>query len=216
MHNKKQAPKLFFSIFDPARQKLLPLLAPLKSRFYLAGGTALALQKGHRNSIDFDFFTVEPFDPAILERTLKQYLAGHDIIVTQREPNTLSLEVDKNIRLSFFTFEYTLVKPLIKTPDLNLASITDIGAMKLSAITQRSTLKDYIDLFVILHDLQLKDLLAATRQKFPTLDTNVVLKSLVYFEDIEDEPITFQPNFKVNRHELEQYIRERVRAEISA
>lgn len=87
--------------------------------------------------------------------------------------------------------------------------------MKLSAITQRSALKDYVDLFVILQDIPLKELLTATQQKFPTLDINVVLKSLVYFEDIQNDPIIFRSNFKVDRFGLEQFMLEKVRAEIS-
>ncbi len=206
MNDEEDGAKLHFDILDPPRRQLLPLLAPLKNRFYLAGGTALALQKGHRDSIDFDFFTPDPFTPADLQQEVSKMLTGHTVAVTQTEPNTLSLLVDGTIRLSFFTYSYVLVEPMTDTPDLRLASETDIGCMKLSAIINRSTMKDYVDLFVILHDITLADLLKAAQQKFPTIDPNVILKALVYFDDIEDEPIAFQSGHAVSLPELEQFI----------
>jgi hypothetical protein len=206
-----QPGQLYIDILDPARQALLPLLKPLKSQFYLAGGTALALQKGHRDSVDFDFFTPDAFDAVHLQQELNVLLKDYEIVVTQTELNTLSLLVNESIQLSFFSYQYPLVEPLVETPNIRLASIIDIGCMKLSAILSRSTLKDYVDLFVILHDITLKDLLKAASKKFPTIDSNVFLKALVYFEDIEDEPVIFQPGHFLDRTTLEKFLRETVR-----
>lgn len=202
---------LHLDILDSARQAAMPLFGAFKSRFYLAGGTALALQLGHRDSIDFDFFTEESFDPEALHQELLPVFAGHEVTITQAAPGTLSLLLDSSIRLSFLSYPYPLVAVTVDTPDLRLASIIDIGAMKLSAIVSRSTLKDYVDLYVILQYFKLSELLEAAQQKFPSLDVNVILKALVYFEDIEDEPITFEVGKEVSQPVLKDFLRAAVR-----
>jgi hypothetical protein len=70
--------------------------------------------------------------------------------------------------------------------------------MKLSAITSRSILKDYVDLYFILHQIDLRNLINLTKEKFPSIDTNPILKSLIYFEDIQKEPILFKHNNDVS------------------
>lgn len=207
--------QLHFDILSHERQALLPLLSPLKSRFYLAGGTALALQKGHRDSIDFDFFTDQPFNPTQLQQEMASLLESHTVTVTQAAPNTLGSLVDSTIRLSFMTYQYPLIEPLLDSPSLKLASVLDIGCMKLSAIISRSTLKDYVDLYTILQDVNLDTLLKATQQKFPSVDPNVMLKALVYFDDVQEEPIAFQPGFAVERTTIETFLQTKVRETIA-
>ncbi len=74
-----------------------------------------------------------------------------------------------------------MVGELVEEPNLKLASVLDIGCMKLSAITSRGISKDYIDLYYILQDIDLSYLLDKSAEKFPDLDRNLILKSLVYF-----------------------------------
>lgn len=83
--------------------------------------------------------------------------------------------------------------------------------MKLSAITQRATLKDYVDLYFILKDLTLEELLNSAKDKFPQLDTGLVLKSLVYFEDLNEEPINFKEGNHVSLAEVKQKLESEVR-----
>ncbi len=179
------------NILDHKRQELLPQIASVAQGFYLAGGTSLALQLGHRDSIDFDFFTPGNIDTSNLYREIERVFSGHSLLKTQDEKDTLSLIIDNEIRLSFFGYPYALLSDLIIMDNISLASILDIGCMKLSAITSRSTLKDYVDLYFILKVITLDDLIAGCKQKFPTLDEALVLKSLVYTADIEIEPILF-------------------------
>jgi hypothetical protein len=97
--------------------------------------------------------------------------------------------------------------PLLETPTeelyhLRLASILDIACMKLSALTSRSANKDYVDLFFILKSLPLETILAAAQKKFPLIDTNLLLKSLVYFDDIIEEPLRMRPGFNLPFSEM--------------
>ena len=183
---------MFYNILDEKRKDILPLFKLLKSDFYLAGGTALALQLGHRDSVDFDFFSEKKFDTRNLLKKLKEIFKDHKIKKVQDEKNTLTIIIDENIKLSFFTYQYSLLNPLISEEYINLASIEDIACMKLSAIVSRSVEKDYIDLYFILQNNKLAKLLELSQKKFPSLDANLIIKSLTYFDDIVDEAIIFK------------------------
>jgi hypothetical protein len=127
-----------------------------------------------------------------------------------QEKNTLTVYIDKNIKLSFFSYKYPLLEKLIKEPYLNIASILDIACMKLSAIVSRATFKDYVDLYFILQIIPLELLLKKLKKKLPELDTNLVLKSLVYLKDLKDEPIKFKNNSNISLKEVEKYLQEQV------
>jgi len=202
---------MFYDILDVRRKEILPLLANFKLDFYLAGGTGLALQFGHRDSIDFDFFTEQAIDTVVLYEKIISVFADHRVEKIQEEKNTLSVFIDGSIKVSFFTYRYPLLEPCLDEPFFSIASMADIGCMKLSAIVSRSTNKDYIDLYYILKKISLADLLIMAEEKMPDLDTNLVLKSLVYFEDIVEEPIRFKGAFEVTLKRVEQFLIERVK-----
>ncbi|MEA3273286.1 MAG: nucleotidyl transferase AbiEii/AbiGii toxin family protein [Patescibacteria group bacterium] len=201
---------MFYDILDKKRIAILPLLKEFKEDFYLVGGTALALQIGHRDSIDFDFFCYEDIDTQKLFEKVKKVFQKHKVLKTQDEKNTLTVLVDETIEISFFSYKYVLVDELIREPNLNLASMLDIACMKLSAITSRGISKDYIDLYFILQDIGLDSLLAKSAEKFPDLERNLILKSLVYFNDIEIEPIKFKNNKVIKFEKVKAFLREKV------
>ena len=202
---------MFYDILDTERQNLLPSLRSLKGDFYLAGGTSLALQLGHRDSVDFDFFSGKGSDTARLEASLRGILASHTFEKVQEEADTLGIIVDGSIKMSFMTYDYPLVCEPIDEEFLTLASMRDVACMKCSAITGRATVKDYIDLYFILQNLPLKDILDDARKKFPALDTNLILKSLVYFDDITDEPILFRRGNDVDFETVKRFLKEQVK-----
>lgn len=182
----------------------MPLLGKLKADFYLAGGTALALQIGHRDSIDFDFFSFNDFDPQELFMRLEEIFKEHKIIKVQEERNTLTVFIDDEIKISFFGFAYKLIMPKQDEEYLCLASIEDIACMKLSAILSRATNKDYIDLYFIIKKIKLAHLIELAQKKLPAIDSNLILKSLVYFEDVSIEPINFKHGHEVEFDEVKK------------
>jgi len=203
--------KIYWDILDHKRSEILPLLSNFKDDFYLAGGTALALQLGHRDSIDFDFFSTNSFSTEELFYKIERVFIGHQIVKIQEAKDTLTLIIDQSIKLSFFSYQYKLMKPLIDENFFKMASIEDISCMKMSAIISRSVLKDYVDLYFIFHQFELATLLNLTNKKFPAIDSNLVLKSLVYFEDIENEPIIFKHNQEVGFELVKKYLLETVK-----
>src|SRR3989344_4886743 len=155
---------LHYDILDPERKEILTKLVAFKTQFYLGGGTALALQIGHRDSLDFDFFGPKEIDTKKLFARLKNNFKGYKILKIQEEADTLTVLVDDNVKISFFGYLYKLIDKIIEEESIRLASIKDIGCMKLSAITGRASSKDYIDLYYILQKTKLADLLQAASQ----------------------------------------------------
>jgi len=207
--------EIFRDILDQKRKEILPFFNNFNGDFYLAGGTALALQFGHRDSIDFDFFTDKSFSTSELYKMIEVIFVNHKILKIQDEKDTLTVLIDDSIKISFFTFLYKLVRPLIKTEYFDMASIEDIGCMKLSAVTSRSQEKDYVDLYFILQKITLSDLLDLNKEKFPSLDANLVLKSLVYFDDIISEPIIFKHNHETDFELIKDFLNNTVKSYLS-
>jgi hypothetical protein len=153
--------------------------------FYLAGGTCLALQIGHRQSIDFDFFIPADFNTSLIVNTLSQigvYTRDNE------EKNTVNGSLN-GVRISFFGYRYGIIDDFIKVGNIRLAGLKDIAAMKLEAIAGRGSKKDFIDMFFLLQHYSLRDMLSFHSLKYGTGLSNQyhLLKSLVYFADAEDE-----------------------------
>jgi hypothetical protein len=202
---------MFYNILDKKRLVILPLLKKFKADFYLAGGTGLALQIGHRDSIDFDFFSLKNLDTGKLYAQIKKIFVGHKILKVQEEKNTLTVFIDDSIKISFFSYPYKLIGKLVDEENFRIASVEDIAVMKLAAIVSRATNKDYIDLYFILQKTALKELLKKMEKKLPDLDSNLVLKSLVYFTDVIKEPIKFKNGRNIDFSTIKKFIETEVR-----
>jgi len=160
----------------------------LTTGWTLAGGTALALQLGHRVSHDLDFFRAEPFDAeALLHR-----LAGLGRVTVQgRAAETLHVTLDR-LRLSYLRAQAPLLFPGTPYRDLVLADPRDIAVMKVIAIGGRGSRKDFVDLYFYLRGGgTLQAVFGMMQRRFPRLDHNEyhLLRSLVYFDDAETEPM---------------------------
>lgn len=202
---------MHYEILDEKRKALLPLFSFLKQRFYLAGGTALALQIGHRDSVDFDFFCPEHIAPSVLFSECEKQFVGHALTKTQDETDTLGFLIDDTVAVSCMRFPYVLEKPLIESEYFSLASLEDIACMKFSALTSRSAAKDYVDMYFILKSFSLEPLLAHAQHKLPSLDTMLILKSLVYFQDVTDWGIRYMPDFTVSKEEIQHDLEKKVK-----
>ncbi|MDP2629578.1 MAG: nucleotidyl transferase AbiEii/AbiGii toxin family protein [Candidatus Harrisonbacteria bacterium] len=165
---------------------------PWIKNFYLAGGTALAIQYGHRESIDLDFFSTEDFDIGALRQNLARL---GELRVEAEESGTLH-GVLEGVRISFLRYQYPLLFPLIIFEGVQVADERDIAAMKLDAISARGSKKDFIDLYFLLEKYSFKELLNIFQEKYRTIEFNKLhmLKSLTYFDDAdrEGQPIMSQ------------------------
>ena len=155
--------------------------------FYLAGGTALALQIGHRQSIDLDWFNKAVFSVPELKKDLSS-LGKLEVISEDKE--TLNGLLD-GIKISFFRYDYKQIFPLIGFNGLKIADERDIAAMKLDAISSRGSAKDFIDIYFLLQKYSLRELIGFFESKYSEIQYNKmhILKSLSYFEDADNEPM---------------------------
>ena len=156
--------------------------------FYLAGGTSAALQMGHRRSLDLDLFTERPWQ---WER-LSSGLASVGPLVVDRQEEGSFVGSVAGVRTSLFYYPYILLETPIPTHfGVPLACLRDIGCMKLVAISQRGSRKDFIVLYFLGREgLGVRELLRDLARKVPGVEFNPVhiLRSLAYFDDAEAQP----------------------------
>lgn len=168
---------------------LLKLLQELMAvdylrQFYLVGGTALALHYGHRKSIDLDLFSHVAFDAAELREHLS---VEFNLSETSSRNNTVLGQI-RQIKTDFIAHQYPLIEPVVEIDSLRLASPKDIAAMKLNAIANRGSKKDFWDYAELLTHFSHKELLGAYASKYPQASQWTAEKSLSYFDDAENDP----------------------------
>ncbi len=175
-------------ILNPVQAQILPQLSFTKPQFYLGGGTALALQLGHRTSVDFDFYAPQKFDNQKLARTLSQLFPNVQASATQ-PPDTLRIDV-MGTEVSAFLYQYPLLDQLIDYGPVLLAGLRDIAAMKTAAVVQRARQRDFYDIYYLIKKLGIQTFIDATYQKFPWYEENniVVFTSLTYFTEADADP----------------------------
>lgn len=155
--------------------------------FYLSGGTGLALQIGHRESEDLDFFSQSSFDPLLIEQ---QLLTLGQLQETEPAAGTLNTFLN-GVKLQFLEYPYQLLQPLDEWQGILLSSVIDIACTKLQTISMRGSKKDFIDLYFLLDLYSLPELLKLTEKKYRDVDYNQahIIKSLVYFDDAQQQPM---------------------------
>lgn len=180
---------MYEEVLDQQTLQILKTLASIDQikHFYLAGGTALALHLGHRHSIDLDFFNSEEFDPNLIKASLSEV---GSVKLLYENHHTVEANLN-NIKVSLFYYPYPLHFSTIMFSDINVADLRDIVPMKLSAISQRGSKKDFIDLYFLLKIYPLDELLTFFEKRFEKVEYSKMhlIKSLSYFEDAEAEPM---------------------------
>jgi hypothetical protein len=159
----------------------------LSHEFYLAGGTALALQLGHRISIDLDFFSPTQDIPSISE-ALRKELKPFSPILADSSWGNLVFQAG-GIRVGFYGYGYEMVAPSGQADGVEIASVADIALMKMDALLARASRKDFHDLYAICQRRQLRSLLDLAPRKYPSMrDFEAqVARHMVYFERAEHE-----------------------------
>ena len=179
-------------------------------KFYLAGGTALALQIGHRISIDFDLFW--PVDlPANLLTQIKKIFPKSKIQVTINQSEQLTLTLD-NIQVTFLKYPYPLVLKLVQFKGVKFLPVAEIAVCKAFALGRRATFKDYIDLYFILKQGQvtLAQIISLGEKKYQEeFNGRLFLEQLIYLQDVEEAPIEFL-QLAVAKQQLEDFFRRAV------
>ena len=191
-----QEPPLWHrEVITPAVERTLKNLHRISvlKRFYLAGGTGLALHLGHRRSVDLDFFSSELFDEEMLIQKAQQ-LPGFSVVA--KGEHTLHVQV-QGVKVSFLGYAYPVLFPFKPFLGVDAADPRDIACMKISAIASRGTKRDFVDLYWVSRRYSLEQIIKWFKEKFSQANYSTVhlLKSLTYFKEAEKDPF---PDMLVN------------------
>lgn len=205
---------MFENILSKNAKKSLAILGEsgILKNAYMAGGTALALQINHRFSYDFDFFTRNEFDAAILSQRIKKLIPSFELDRTDWGTILGSI---KGTRFSLFFYDYPLLFKAANFSGTEIASIKDIAAMKIAASADRGSKKDFTDLYFIIKIekiLSLEECLELYDKKFEALKQNKahIFKSLNYFEDADKEA-SLKMIKKVNWKDVKLFFQQEVK-----
>ncbi len=184
--------------------KFFPLLEKMGNQFGLVGGTAIALYLGHRRSIDFDLFSIEPFNRILLKRNIEPLTKIDRVLVKEEGEFTF---FSAGVKITFLYYPFVLeyqekLDDVIKMPDL-----LTLAAMKAYALGRRAKWKDYVDLYFIIKDHHSIVDIAQKGQAIFSGEFNekIFRTQLSYFEDIDySETVEFLPGFEVDQKTIKE------------
>ncbi|MBI2443213.1 MAG: nucleotidyl transferase AbiEii/AbiGii toxin family protein [Candidatus Levybacteria bacterium] len=188
---------------DTVRAIQLVSHIPTIHRAYLAGGTALALQIGHRISVDLDFFTQEKFDENLVATELSHLSQFKE----QSRSWATVLGWVGETKFSIFFYKPRLIEETIPFEGIQLAAKKDIVAMKLLAVSDRGLKRDFIDIFMLSKEFSLDEMLSFYDKKFGSVQDKLyaIIKGLSYFADATDD--TPKMLIPVNWEEVKAFFR---------
>jgi len=190
-------------ILSEGQKNLLALIGKFSTNFGLAGGTAVALQIGHRRSIDFDLFTLEDFDTEKIREIVR---AEHSIgNVFVENPNELTLLVD-GVKITFYKYPFPIEFTTKLEGEIQMTDLTTLAAMKAFALGRRAKWKDYVDLYFILKKFPFLKIVEKAQNLFAgEFNEKLFREQLAYFNDIDySEGIDYLPGFQVSDEEVKK------------
>jgi hypothetical protein len=194
---------LYYQTIDSKTLELLRNLQelPILSKMRLVGGTSLALQIGHRKSIDIDLFG----ELHVAYEVLLDELGSIGKLRPLNNSKNIHCFLIDDVKVDIVNYTYPWLSSQLEMDNLVLGKVEDISAMKLNAILGRGSKKDFIDLYFLLKQFSLKELVHFYNLKYKDGSEFLVLKSLVYFDDadVEEMPVMFDP---INWEEIKSSI----------
>jgi len=181
------------------------------SDFLLAGGTNLALQIGHRRSVDLDLFSYKSFDALKLQ---KHFHENYNFVPLRVfEVNTVTGFID-SIKVDTIAHIYPVLNPPLIEDEIKLYSLQDIACMKLLAISDNGTrLKDFVDVAFLSTKMSLIEMLMCYQKKYDRPNFYHAVKGLSYFGDIDFDTSIDLINSAFNWKKIEKRIREMIKHE---
>lgn len=176
---------LYENTVAPATLGLLKDLMQMEvlKPFALVGGTNLSLRLGHRISEDLDLFAIETYESDVVVQALTTLFPSEITVVEQRAHTILAYV--REVKVDIVLHRYPYLQPIETMDGIRFASVPDIVAMKLNAITRRGAKKDYFDLAELLNHHSLPEMLRFFTDKYTATDIGFVVRSLVYFEEAD-------------------------------
>lgn len=192
-------------ILNKNQLQLLPLIQNFKDKYYLAGGTAIALYLGHRESIDYDLFTNEPINHDEIKRIIRNKHQIQSVLV--ENSNELTLVVDL-VKITFLNYPFNIKHSNIFDNHITIPSLDTLMAMKSYALGRRAKWKDYVDVYFYLQNNNLEKLVETTKQIFDKeFNEKLFREQLAYFDDIDytENVMYLLPNHPTD-NEIKDYL----------
>jgi hypothetical protein len=197
---------MYPDILSAEQKQLLPFFQKFKDEFYLVGGTAIALQLGHRRSIDFDLFKPTSF---VSKKIVNKFsLSGHQYEVTLRLPHQLNIMV-LGVRATFYEFPYDIMTPIDFKGVFRMPDLLTLAAMKAFAFGRRSKWKDYVDMYFLLRDkFNFEQISVRAYELFgEEFSQKLFAAQLSYFDDIDyREQLMFLSGKEVSENEIKGFL----------
>ena len=192
-------------VLDEKRRKILLVLNNFGS-FYLAGGTALAFQIGHRISVDFDLFSGNEIPQKLLEK-VKTSFVGFSILPAVNNKEELTVLID-GVKVTFLYYPFAVIRDFVKYKDLNFLSAPEIAITKAYTIGRRGSYKDYVDIYFSIFGkhILLEGIIDGANKKYGAeFNDRLFLEQLIYLDDVEEEPIIFLKD-RISKDDIRIYL----------
>ncbi|TSC85486.1 MAG: hypothetical protein G01um101416_837 [Microgenomates group bacterium Gr01-1014_16] len=204
--------QLHLESLDEHRRKVFEKLGSFRSQGVLAGGTAIALQIGHRRSFDFDIFTSSSLTPSLWAKAKKVF--GKGVLKTLSTENQLNFVTSENVSITFFYDEVEPLRLEVPTSSISLLDLRDLAGNKAFTIGQRGKWRDYVDLYFLLktNSVTLEQIIdnCSQRSREEIFPTKLFLEQLVYYDDLTIQEIDFIGS-KIEPLEIKRFLSEQVK-----
>lgn len=176
---------------EPATLELLKRICALPPfrNFALGGGTSIALRLGHRLSVDLDFFTNIPYQKSTVFQAITTRFPSAELLFEQNQTMMFTIA---NVKVDFVLYPFKWLLPFETTEGARLIALEDMIPMKLQALSNRFSKKDFWDIAFLLNNFSLAQMLEIFKSKFPSIDTGYIIHSLTNFDDANLEPSPVQ------------------------
>jgi len=199
-------------VLTPEAAALFPKLSSFRGDFYLAGGTALALQLGHRVSVDFDLFSGDKIGKTFLSRVEGAFgLHNSEVVVQSSRELTLYAH---GVKCTFLHYPFPLMIPLVSGEAIPLMDAREILATKAYTIGRRGSFKDYVDVFIGLRSgaSSLSEVIAMASKKFGDgFNDRLFLEQLLFLDDLEEEPLEMLHGAIPSRQDITEFFSKEVK-----
>jgi hypothetical protein len=193
-------------IFSKEQQELLSFIQSFKSKFYLVGGTAIALQIGHRKSIDFDLFCRKPFSIATIHKKVVDFNLNHKTLF--RSDDQIHYIIN-GVKITFFYYPFSIPSEVNLGKVISMPDLLSLSAMKAFALGRRAKWKDYVDLYFLLkHHVSITTVSEKAKELFGgEFSSKLFRQQLAYFNDIDyQEEVFYLPGFEVSEEEVKDFL----------
>ena len=197
---------MHLNILSDSQQKLIELVSEFGNNFYLVGGTALALQFGHRCSIDFDLFSLSSFNGDEIKNRVGKSWEINQVYVSSKDELTMMVQ---GVKMTWYRYQFDILSNIKWLEVINMPNPLHIAAMKAYALGHRAKWKDYVDLYFLFKRYSLEEVVALTTKIFGNelFDERLLREQLVYYDDVDfSEKIEFMPGFEVGEGKIKDFL----------